>query len=149
MTLGDRIKQIREEKGFTQQQLAEMSGVCQQMISKLETGRASATSDIVKLAYCLDVSPNWLEGLSKQRQEHAAAQYKASANNTDHNLNQKALQACIDFLTLDPPRLFVRGSVRRQAELFSKCYELCTQTKNKSLSKPNLVEMLRRKAKRF
>ncbi|HEX7025876.1 MAG TPA: helix-turn-helix transcriptional regulator [Gammaproteobacteria bacterium] len=151
MTLGDRIKLVREEKGITQQQLAEMSGVCQQMISKLETGKANATSDIVKLAYCLEVSPNWLEGLSKNRNVEAAPRSKAGAQQTTQGekLNQKALQACIEFLTQDPPRLFARSGFRKQSEIFSKCYALCTQSKNKSLSKPDLVDMLKRRGKRL
>lgn len=150
MTLGDRIKLIREEKGITQQQLAEMSGVCQQMISKLETGKANATSDIVKLAYCLEVSPNWLEGLSKNRNVEAPSR-KAGAQpaGQGEKLHQKALQACIEYLTQDPPRLFVRSGFRKQSEIFSKCYALCTQEKNKSLSKPDLVDLLKRRGKRF
>lgn len=150
MTLGDRIKLVREEKGITQQQLAETSGVCQQMISKLETGKANATSDIVKLAYCLEVSPNWLEGLSKNRNIEAAPR-KAGAQQAGQaaQLNQKALQACIEYLTQDPPKLFVRSGFRKQSEIFSKCYALCTQSKNKSTSKAGLIDMLKRRGKRF
>lgn len=153
MNIGDRIKIIREEKGLTQQDLAEHSGVCQQMISKLETGKASATSDIVKLAYALDVSAAWLEGLSKTR---SAEPSKASRKKTDkkqssqgETLNHKALQVCIEYLTKDPPKLFERSGFRKQAEIFSKCYELCTQPKNKSLNKDKLMSTLSRRARRF
>lgn len=150
MTLGDRIKLVREEKGITQQQLAEMSGVCQQMISKLETGKASATSDIVKLAYCLEVSPNWLEGLSKNRNVEAASRKTgAQQESQGAKLNQKALQACIEYLTQDPPRLFTRSGFRKQSEIFSKCYALCTVSKNKSLSKADLIDILKRRGKRL
>lgn len=151
MTLGDRIKLVREEKGITQQQLAEMSGVCQQMISKLETGKANATSDIVKLAYCLEVSPNWLEGLSKNRSVEPPPARKAGAQTTSQGekLNQKALQACIEYLTQDPPKVFVRSGFRKQSEIFSKCYALCTQDKNKSLSKSGLIDVLKRRGNRF
>lgn len=150
MTLGERIKLVREEKGITQQELAEMSGVCQQMISKLETGRANATSDIVKLAYCLEVSPNWLEGLSKNRDVEATSR-KTSGQQASQGgkLNQKALQACIEYLTQDPPRLFMRSGFRKQSEIFSKCYTLCTQDKNKSLNKTDLINVLKRRGKRF
>lgn len=149
MTLGDRIKLVREEKGITQQQLAEMSGVCQQMISKLETGKANATSDIVKLAYCLEISPNWLEGLSKNRNVETPRKAGVQQASQGEKLNQKALQACIEFLTLDPPRLFARSGFRKQSETFSKCYALCTQSKNKSLSKADLIDMLKRRGKRL
>lgn len=150
MTLGERIKLVRDEKGITQQQLAEMSGVCQQMISKLETGKASATSDIVKLAYCLEVSPNWLEGLSKNRNVEAAPRKTAGQQTgKGEKLNQKALLACIEYLTQDPPRLFARSGFRKQSEVFSKCYALCTQDKNKSLSKSDLIDILKRRGKRL
>ena len=39
MTIGDRIKSAREEKGLTQQDLATASGYSAQHISNIETGR--------------------------------------------------------------------------------------------------------------
>ncbi len=149
-TLGKRIKLIREEKGWTQQDLAEASGVCQQMISKLETGKAHATSDIVKLAYALRVSPAWLEGISKDRSlDTKPSAKKAKPTAQGENLNHKALQVCIEYLTKDPPKLFDRSGFRRQAETFAKCYELCTQAKNKSLSKEKMMSLLKRRARNF
>jgi transcriptional regulator with XRE-family HTH domain len=50
---------------MTQRQLAEASGVKQQMISKLEVGRASETSDIVSLAKALGVRSEWLHSGEK------------------------------------------------------------------------------------
>ncbi|WP_083761358.1 helix-turn-helix domain-containing protein [Nitrosococcus halophilus] len=61
MNLGERLKKARLEANMTQRQLAETSGVKQQMISKLEVGRASETSDIVSLAKALGVRSEWLD----------------------------------------------------------------------------------------
>ncbi len=149
MNLGDRIKQTRQEKGLTQQELAETSGVCQQMISKLEVGKANGTADIVKLAYALDVSPAWLEGIEKNRAiVSAGANSKKKKQTEGDALNQKAIQATIEYLTKEPPALFTRSSFRRQSDLFSRCYEICTQPKNKRLNKADLMSLLKRRVKR-
>lgn len=59
--LKDRLKSARNEAGLTQEELAEKSGVKQQMISKLETGKSKETTGIVALATALRKNPVWLE----------------------------------------------------------------------------------------
>lgn len=54
---------------MTQAELAKASGVKQQMISKLESGKSQTTSDIVALATALDVSPLWLAS-GKEEKTH-------------------------------------------------------------------------------
>src|SRR5688572_33450720 len=96
MGVGDRVRQIRQEKGITQKDLAQLSGVCQQMISKLEVGKAQGSANIVRLALALDVSPAWLEGISNRKS--ATLQDKPSPAGGSM-LNRKALHACIEYLT--------------------------------------------------
>lgn len=68
MSLGRRLKKAREYAGrvmgskrkLSQKQLAERSGVSQQMISKLELGVSKETSGIVALAIYCGVRPEWL-----------------------------------------------------------------------------------------
>ncbi|MBR1634550.1 MAG: helix-turn-helix transcriptional regulator [Lachnospiraceae bacterium] len=43
--IGKRLRRIREEKGLTQQQLSEISGVHRQQISTIENARASISLD--------------------------------------------------------------------------------------------------------
>lgn len=148
MSLGERIKLLREEKGLTQQRLAEVSGVCQQMISKLETGRAHQTSDIVKLACALEVSPLYLEGMTRVRSGEAKKKAKKKTAQKGETLNHKALQTSIEFLTTESPMLFERSGFRRQAETLARCYEICTQPKNKGLAKARLISLLKRRIKR-
>jgi transcriptional regulator with XRE-family HTH domain len=144
MGVGARVRQIRQEKGFTQKDLADLSGVCQQMISKLEVGKAQSSANIVRLALALDVSPVWLEGISTHKNpvQGKAAQVK------DTPLNRKALHACIEYLT-GKFALLGTSNYRQQAEIFALCYELCTQEKNKKLGKADMISLLSRRVKRF
>jgi transcriptional regulator with XRE-family HTH domain len=55
--VGSNVKRIRQEKGLTQEQLAERSGFSQQYISGLERGRRNPTIvTIYELATVLGVS---------------------------------------------------------------------------------------------
>ena len=55
--VGWNVKRIRQEKGLTQEQLAELSGFSQQYISGLEQGRRNPTIvSLYELAMALDVS---------------------------------------------------------------------------------------------
>lgn len=60
-SIGSRLKEARKEARLSQKQLAEKSGASQQMISKLETGKAKETSDIVALARACGIRPDWLQ----------------------------------------------------------------------------------------
>lgn len=60
-TLGKRLKHARLERGLTQVQLAQASGVKQSDISKLERGDSSTTTGLVKLAKALGCSADWLD----------------------------------------------------------------------------------------
>lgn len=144
MGVGERVRQIRQEKGFTQKDLAELSGVCQQMISKLEVGKAQGSANIVRLALALDVSPAWLEGISNRK---TTASGKPLQNGRDP-LNRKAVHACIEYLS-EKSALLATYNYRRQAELFTTCYELCIQGKNRKLTKSSMVSMLSRRVKRL
>ena len=55
--VGRNVKRIRQEKGLTQEQLAELSGFSQQYISGLERGRRNPTVvSLYELAAALGVS---------------------------------------------------------------------------------------------
>ena len=53
-----RLREVREEVGFTQEELAEKSGVSRVTISLIESGRTNCvkTDTLVKLADALDKS---------------------------------------------------------------------------------------------
>ncbi len=61
MTLGEKIRQLRKEKGFSQSLLEERSGVNAKLLSKYETGRIVPTADTLKkIAEGLEISADYL-----------------------------------------------------------------------------------------
>jgi len=54
-----RLKELRNEKGWTQEQLADASGVGRSYISEIESGIYNPTADIIcKLCKALNCTPN-------------------------------------------------------------------------------------------
>lgn len=65
MTLGERIKHMRRQLGYSQQQLADLACISQMQISRYEQDAAMPTSEvIVNMARALGVSTDWLLGVS-------------------------------------------------------------------------------------
>lgn len=61
MTVGERIKKIRLEKGMTQKEVAEKCGINDANIRKYESGRQNPKLDTIeKIATALEVSPSEL-----------------------------------------------------------------------------------------
>ncbi|MHA0917141.1 XRE family transcriptional regulator [Kosakonia cowanii] len=59
-TLAERLKYARKHRGLTQSALAELIGVSQAAIQKIESGKAYQTTKLVDLANALKVKPEWL-----------------------------------------------------------------------------------------
>lgn len=59
-TLAERLKHARKHRGLTQSALAELIGVSQAAIQKIESGKAYQTTKLVDLANALKVKPEWL-----------------------------------------------------------------------------------------
>lgn len=60
-TIGDRIRRARKAKGFSQHELAEMSGISRQSIGNWESGLADPrVESFPPLADVLNVPPEWL-----------------------------------------------------------------------------------------
>lgn len=65
---GERLEELRKDKGFTQQQLAAIVGVTDKTISSYEHCLKEPTSgNLIKLAEALDTSIDYLCGLTDQR----------------------------------------------------------------------------------
>src|SRR5687767_11390412 len=62
---GDRVKQARLKKGFTQRYLAEQIGTMQQTIQRIEANLVKMSTFTVPIAKVLDVSAEWLQYGSK------------------------------------------------------------------------------------
>lgn len=60
MDVGERLKAVRAELGWSQKRLAEEAGVSQQLISFIETGTTKNSGEIVPIARALGVTADWL-----------------------------------------------------------------------------------------
>ncbi len=61
MTLGEKIKQLRQERGYSQTLLEKRSGVNSKLLSKYENERIIPTADTLrKIAEGLDISADYL-----------------------------------------------------------------------------------------
>jgi DNA-binding XRE family transcriptional regulator len=49
LKLGDKIRQVREQRGYSQEQLADMMDINRSTISKIENGKFSITVDYLVL----------------------------------------------------------------------------------------------------
>jgi transcriptional regulator with XRE-family HTH domain len=73
MGLGQRLKQLRQQAGFTQKQLEERSGVPQNTISRieLESVKAISSTTLMGLARALHVSTDALLGMDEPESDEA------------------------------------------------------------------------------
>ena len=94
MTLGDRIADLRKERGLTQEALGEQLGVSRQAVSKWESD--TATPDIEKLiglSKAFDVTIGFLLGVEEttceaQAAESASGEKRSEAEVLEHYLNE-------------------------------------------------------------
>ncbi len=58
---GKRIKELRKQKGYTQEQMAEKAGISVKTVSAIETGARGTTIDMIAiLAEMLDTTTDYL-----------------------------------------------------------------------------------------
>lgn len=68
MTMGQRIKELRERKGLTQKQLAELLGYkSKSSVTHIESGRDIPRQMVAELAKLLDTTPGYLMGWEDER----------------------------------------------------------------------------------
>lgn len=79
MTIGERIRQARKAKGFTQKHLGEMSGTSETTIKQYELGkRQPRIEQLKRVASALDVDVNWLmNGQTLEERDQASKDYVA------------------------------------------------------------------------
>ena len=76
MKFNERLKKLRDEKGLTQVQLSELTGISARMIQKYESGNARPRLDAAeKLAKALNVTTDQLLGNGDMLVAQAAEKY--------------------------------------------------------------------------
>ncbi len=67
--LGDRLKNLRIQKGFTQEQLGNLVGLTKQAISRMEKNKNKYSDNelIKRIAFHLSCTPDYLLGLSNDK----------------------------------------------------------------------------------
>lgn len=64
---GERLRKLREERGYTQEQLSEMLEIGVTQVWRYENEKSKPSSDILtKIARALDVSADYLLGLTNE-----------------------------------------------------------------------------------
>lgn len=76
LEFGNRIKTIREERGFKQGQLADYIGISRQSMSNYESGKSSPdVTVVVKLAEAFDCTTDYLLGLTEHSNNEKRQEY--------------------------------------------------------------------------
>lgn len=72
MNMGERLKKLRKEKGYTQIKIQMLTGIDQADYSKIESGKRYLTFEQCKtLAATLDTSMDYLAGLTDDPKPYA------------------------------------------------------------------------------
>lgn len=74
MSLGQKLRQLREKRGWSQNELSRQTGVRQALLSELESGKKLDTTGqaLKRLARALGVSVDYLVGMYDTADEDAA-----------------------------------------------------------------------------
>lgn len=96
-SIGDRIRQVRKERGLAQGELARRVGISQATLSQLENNTSHSTKEIAQFAAVLGVSALWL---SNGKGERDVGEPQSSS--TEHMPSPRILKLA-EALSLLPP----------------------------------------------
>lgn len=111
MTFHERLKTLREERGFTQQHLAEVLNLTPSAVSHYENGTNEPTIEtLIRMADILNVSVDYLVGNANANLPPSEMKKPYCKGVSTNSLIQRAIQ-------LDP-------SHRQELNYFLRCIEL-------------------------
>lgn len=107
MTLGDRIKMLREEKKITQSELAHIIHATKQTIYKYENNIVTniPSDKIEKIAVALETSPSYLMGWDKKNSHNGLNDKTFDLLSNFKKLNDTGMNKVIDYakdLSINP-----------------------------------------------
>lgn len=105
VSVGENIRKIRKEKGLTQKQLFELSGISEVTIRKYESGRFNPKiPQVERLAVALDVHPSALLGADywdSTMNVQQTANETATLDSIGSVYGEQAVSILTDFLSLN------------------------------------------------
>ena len=114
MTLGERLKMYRTQKGLSQEKIAEMLDVSRQAVTKWEAGQATPSSDnLIALANLYDVSLDELIGKNENEIVSAEGEKRFSPKHNPilrNNFIIIAIIAQAAFLNIAIQPLYTEGT---------------------------------------
>lgn len=99
MTLGDRVKHLREKQGMTQEELAQRLGKkSKSTVAHIETGnRDIPRSMVVELAKILNVSPCYLMGWEEEKEITPIETNRSDLRELLKQLTEPEIDSMIDY----------------------------------------------------
>lgn len=135
MSIGERIKQARKRKGFTQKELADKVGINKNTICGYEAGhREPDALKINALSKALGVTGDWL------LETPFAEQLDESANAQQPSISPDAMKVALDYDSLD-----YRGKYAVRSVLDAECAYLRRRTDNSDANTPEMQAYLDRR----
>ena len=128
MTLGERLKIYRTQKGLSQEKIAEMLHVSRQAVTKWESDQTTPSSDnLIALANLYDVSLDELIGKSEEKRASAEEEKKKHFSPKENpilrnNLIIIAIIAQAAFLNIAIQPLYTEGTPKKYAD---RAFILC------------------------
>lgn len=144
MNYGDRLKYARETlRGMTQPRLAEMSGVGQGSISKIELGNQGPSAHDIPLCKALNINPFWLR--YEEEPIELPKNRTSSSSELPTEVNSQAMDfALMHFMSVaqDPANNESLEDEEFRRHIFDKCYEAYFDEDSKKLPTKTLLRLV-------
>lgn len=116
-TIGERIRDIREQKRFTQDRLAEISGISKGFLSDLENDKRNVSSEyILRIASALGASVDYL--LTGETRSSAKAESVVIPSELSHAAEQLNLTYSQTVALLDAHRSVIARRSNKETKRF-------------------------------
>ncbi len=143
MSIGDRLRQLREGAQLTQQQMADIVGTSKQYVGRLEKGHNQTPSGLFLDGWArhFRVNLRWLSTGEGQRES------AISTTSQPARLDPLIIVETLDFLEQAFGSLGKDFSLREDADLFADAYEWIAED-DRPVDSRNLVDFSQWRAKR-
>lgn len=121
MTIGTRIKDVRDERGITRPQLAKLTGIPYPTLAGIENDDQSGSTRLHAIAKALRVNVEWLE--SGTGPKEAASQPASQSVSRPVRLDPEIVRDVAQALQETYAELGLVYSITAEPELFAEFYE--------------------------